>query len=613
MPVKFLRRILYVYVIIPWLGLLALYNFSSAASLEDVQVDAFATHDMVNIILSAPVQYRVFELAAPDRLVIDLEDCVILSEPGQISFNTNFIKTIRSAQYRAEPVKITRTVIDLQHPVSYSVTAVGSDIFIELTPKVLELSPPAPALSEPPVQRVVTQSIRTPAESERVCVLENIFIESESDYEKLIMVLSSRPLYNITALDAPPCVIVDLKDCRYWKEQREIPVATKLIKNIQAEEYKDEKTRETNVMIRIFLKKNISYEAAALNKAIVLTLIGNPGADILDAGAAAEPHAVHSALPPVSEPPGNMGLHVPAKKGISIGGYTQFMYTDDAAPGMHGVFNLKRARVAFKYRFNDKYEFKIQPDFAPAASGGAVLLREAWLELPVGPAAELRIGQYHQPFGFENCYSSSLKKLADAPHYMTAVLPSDYDYGVQLWGGIGADDFIAWRCAVMNGTGSGVEDNRSKDISWRVVLKPEPEVEFGISWYRGYFGPANSGVSHYGGYFKFEQDAPLPLFFTAEYVGGDDKTASNKAANVIITLETRPFIYNSRLDDLAPVIRYERWDPCRRVKDDESVNITVGCNYYPAESVRLLVDYVIKTESPEIDNNRFNCMLQVKY
>lgn len=303
---------------------------------------------------------------------------------------------------------------------------------------------------------------------------------------------------------------------------------------------------------------------------------------------------------------------------MKIGGYTQLMYVTDPTLNGKEPLIVKRARISFVKQLNSWASFKVQPDFAGiagATGGGSVAFREAFIDLVADTDfATFRIGQYHPPFGFETTYSSAKKKVADTPYYMSNVLTHDYDYGVQWWGNLSGSkkDLFSWRIAVMNGTGSATEDNTKKNYVGRIVISPTKKTEFGISAYdRNVY--ISTEVAHYGGYFKLETNLPCPTFLTLEYVGGKDSTGSKNVLDAIGTLELKPLVGKGILSELAPVVRYEYWDPDTNKTKDEITPFTVGLNFYPDKAVRILADYTIKTETPSKDNNRLNVMLQVNY
>ncbi len=306
---------------------------------------------------------------------------------------------------------------------------------------------------------------------------------------------------------------------------------------------------------------------------------------------------------------------------VKTSGYAQMAWVSDPALAGKEPFHLKRFRVAFGGKLNDYTIFKIQPDFSGLASAGNVALREAWIDFIADKdLATFRVGQYHQPFGFENQYSSSRKKVFDTPFYMGATGPlaaAEYDYGVFWWGNLPGSlkDYLRWRVGVFNGTGNTtVDTNRTKDVAGQVVTNAlGKEIEIGASVYMRSAGTSELSAMHVGAHVKAEMTAPFPWFFTSEYVGGRDSTGVTDQLDAILTWEGKPFVGMGVLSEVAPVIRYEFWDANVSLDSGNFTNWTVGFNFYPDKSVRFLVDYVIKNNPTNSATNRLNTMIQVNY
>ena len=345
---------------------------------------------------------------------------------------------------------------------------------------------------------------------------------------------------------------------------------------------------------------------------------------------------------------------------ISWSGYSQFSFSDQPQLGGIEPFTVKRARIALTAKPTDWLTFKIQPDFSGiqvnnAQTSGTVTVtgsgiagtaksttnvlsavpmvdvafKEVWLDLVADPNfATFRIGQYHQPFGFENPYSSSKKKLFDTPQYMSvtsgvssgkAILPADYDYGIQLWGNLpgSAKQYLQYRLAVVNGSTFGSETDAYKDLSARFTSTILAGLELGAS---AYF--RNIGGSYYTSpdvYAKWESDSffslvnNCPTFFTFEVAGGVDSTGMTQCLDSIATLEVQPFGFLMPcLSGVAPVIRAEQWDPNQNDGGADVVNFyTVGVNLYLDPAARILVDY--RMPGYKSDWSKLDVMVQVNY
>lgn len=99
---------------------------SAEASLKNISYDK----KLLRIELDRAVPYRVFSLAKPPRLVVELSDTAH-GAPYEASVDDGILKRIRSAQFQTSPQKITRVVLDLPKPVTYEASQQGADIVLQ--------------------------------------------------------------------------------------------------------------------------------------------------------------------------------------------------------------------------------------------------------------------------------------------------------------------------------------------------------------------------------------------------------------------------------------------------------------------------------------------------
>lgn len=344
---------------------------------------------------------------------------------------------------------------------------------------------------------------------------------------------------------------------------------------------------------------------------------------------------------------------------LKVGGYFQIMYTLDettspvsAHPGYYrDPIYIRRARVSFRQQITDWVGFNITPEFAkcgdplettstsvitstsPVRTTSVVSkvdrvpvveLKGAYIDFTFNDYLNFRIGQFNQPFGFENVYSSARKIFpSDSVQYMRSVLPSDYDFGVQY--SMNYKKMLSLQVAALNGTTNQRENNNKKDLSAKLVFEPRmfldllKGIEISASYYDRQYGTITTSTvtpksgQHYAAYLKLEREIFIPIFFTTEYVWGKNSTLTHDVVNLIATLEIKPF-EKTFLKGLSPSFRYESWDPNVDVSNNELEVYTFGLNYYPHKNVRILADYRIPKEKPsDLKNNRFNLMLQVSY
>ena len=146
-----------------------------ATEIRDVKVNTLSS-DKVDVVLlgNGSMNYDVFELSNPERLVIDVKSVSVL--PGIGSRNVDgqeILSKVRVAQYQVAP-KIVRAVIDLNKKVGYSVSQEGNELRIHLgdnaaTPEAMSNgssshvvseseAEPAPLSAEAPVTTTLPQT-----------------------------------------------------------------------------------------------------------------------------------------------------------------------------------------------------------------------------------------------------------------------------------------------------------------------------------------------------------------------------------------------------------------------------------------------------------------------
>jgi phosphate-selective porin OprO/OprP len=168
------------------------------------------------------------------------------------------------------------------------------------------------------------------------------------------------------------------------------------------------------------------------------------------------------------------------------------------------TFLLRRVRPILQGRVARVFEFYVNPDFA----GGAVNLRDMYVDTRFSDAFRIRIGKAKSPFGLERLHSSPGMLFAERA-LPTSLVP-DRDVGVQALGDI-AGGVFSYQAALLNGVVDGasqdVDTNTAKDLAGRVVVRP---------WVRNArHALSGLGVALAGS--RGDQPAALPSFRTAGF------------------------------------------------------------------------------------------------
>lgn len=97
--------------------------------------------------LSGNVKYHAFKISNPARIVVELSNTEFNAKNKEIDVSGTIVKRVRGAQFKNEPSKVTRVVIDLSAPCDYQLNGQGKNVTLTLRPK---------AKKEPSASEVVT-------------------------------------------------------------------------------------------------------------------------------------------------------------------------------------------------------------------------------------------------------------------------------------------------------------------------------------------------------------------------------------------------------------------------------------------------------------------------
>jgi phosphate-selective porin OprO/OprP len=142
---------------------------------------------------------------------------------------------------------------------------------------------------------------------------------------------------------------------------------------------------------------------------------------------------------------------------------------DDPQETLADTFVIRRVRPIFQARVARHFDFYLAPDFA----GGAVNLRNAYVETRFSPAFRLRFGKDKAPVGLERLQSAASLLFVERG-LPTSLLP-DRDIGIQVLGEV-AGGTVAYAGGVFNGVVDGAsadaDTNDGKDLAARVIVRP---------------------------------------------------------------------------------------------------------------------------------------------
>ena len=169
---------------------------------------------------------------------------------------------------------------------------------------------------------------------------------------------------------------------------------------------------------------------------------------------------------------------------IRIGGIIQLdshWYPDKTAPlgTTSDTFVLRKVRPVLEGVFLENIGFRLMPDFG----NGQTVLQDAYVELRLDKAANIRAGKFKPPIGLERLQLDSETEFVERG--LPTNLAPNRDIGVQLGGSVLADT-LSYQVGVFNGVVDNstvdADTNDQKDYLARVFAEP---FRNGSSWLSG--------------------------------------------------------------------------------------------------------------------------------
>jgi outer membrane murein-binding lipoprotein Lpp len=312
-------------------------------------------------------------------------------------------------------------------------------------------------------------------------------------------------------------------------------------------------------------------------------------------------------------------------------------------------------------------DFAISFGASPQTGQANLGVLDAYLDYSVlptlnleNPKLVLRLGQQLLPFGLEVPATEDLKPLINNAQFTTSLGLAARQIGLSVRGDLfptvdyGSNyraPTLEYALGIFNGNGPNqlTDDNSAKDYVGRLAFTLPVDYN---SWFRelkfgasGYYGTQNiklatgtnpfvgKGAKHRVGFDVSYNHNPVGVTF--EYVKGwDDYEAGGTVAKPnLLTKEgtsyTTTVFYNegaqfvrgfrsqAKYDDWWPVsyqpfIRWDRFDPDRKVKGDRQDILTPGINVFFAETTKLQLNYQAKFEERghQVKNDVFQAQVQ---
>jgi len=334
---------------------------------------------------------------------------------------------------------------------------------------------------------------------------------------------------------------------------------------------------------------------------------------------------------------------------LTIGGFIQAQF-DDGDKGDsrfandNGRFYLRRARLNASGRFLEEFDFKLELDLANSLSNTSALraqMTDGYITWNRYPAANIRVGQFKTPYGFEQLYSDT-RLIAIERTLVNDRLTESRQVGAQVGGDL-FEKRVSYAVGTFNGNGvnNNFNDNNGflkvgrisvipwqgtvagGNATWSVAGNGYSSKDTGLALSdlgldstpttadkdglftgkRNAYGVDSQFVSGpfelWGEYLnvRFEPDSKVPKpRFTADGWYG----------------QASYFVVPKRLQIFA---KYETFDPNDQKDADDTKTTTLGVNYYfKGHDLKLMVDY-LRTDAPTpLDTqNKVIARLQVMF
>jgi phosphate-selective porin len=331
---------------------------------------------------------------------------------------------------------------------------------------------------------------------------------------------------------------------------------------------------------------------------------------------------------------------------LSIGGLLQIQ-SDFGDRGdarfANDRFYLRRARLNGTGKFLEEFDFRLELDLAGslgAATGLRAQLTDAFINWNRYAAANVKVGQFKTPFGFEQIYGDPRLYTIERT-LANDRLTLSRQIGVQLGGDL-ADKRLSYAIGTFNGNGvnnSANDDNRflsvarlsgipwqgrlgGQSASWSLGANGfssndanvSPGPEFGFDSTPSTPDHDNVFAGKRDGWGLDSQLVAGPFELWGEALRVKWKPDSGKP---LAEIESRGWYLQGSAyvvpERLQLVLKAESFDPRRDQSSDVTATDTVGLNWLlKGQDLKLMVDYLrVRSDVPPRDQNKVLARLQV--
>jgi phosphate-selective porin OprO/OprP len=334
---------------------------------------------------------------------------------------------------------------------------------------------------------------------------------------------------------------------------------------------------------------------------------------------------------------------------FQISGYTQvrYQYFDNQKLNPSSAFDIRRARLDFTGSFDPKWSYRLLIDFVgSSAQTGTIngasltaptsgsLLSPTLLDAYVVYKAfdnylKFTAGQFILPFSLENNSADRNLETIDRSQVVSALVArkgdgsnglvdsignqNGRDIGIQASGNLikfQDRNLVDYYVGVFNGAGIDVTDNnKSKDVSTRIVAHPLSILSVGASYYNGYdkFTDGTTGDRfRWGGELALNYKA---LAIESEIISGQDGNTLSKHIDHQGGYAQASYYFVPK--KLQLVFKYDAYNPNTNLANLTSTYYIPGVNYYFTSFSKIQLDYRFADGKGSV--NHGNDLLSVQF
>jgi type IV pilus assembly protein PilQ len=278
---------------------------------------------VVLITASGPVgSYESFTLPDPPRLILDIPNASH-AIPQPIPAKPPAVTAIRSSQYKEQPVKVVRLVLDLRSAMPYQVLTAGSQLRVQLGTAVTAPpsppAPPAPAAKAPAPPAPAAKAPAPPAPVAQAPAgrVTRVDFQTVRGRQQIVIGTSGRVTYKVTDVAQPPGLQVDVTGARIEPAAArtlDLSQIASPVNRLQASQLRTDPDQV--VRVSADLREPTRYQVRQTPSSIVVELLSPPPAP--RAAAPPPPPAGPPAPPPVAAPPPPPAPAMPAAGRLSM-------------------------------------------------------------------------------------------------------------------------------------------------------------------------------------------------------------------------------------------------------------------------------------------------------